>query len=439
MADKAKPWRIDISGRRRLLDAFFKIDEVTVSHQQFDGEMSPERAFLVFERGDAVAALLHDEERRKIIVVNQFRLPTLNKGHNGGGWLIEAVAGMIRGDAEGKPAETPLECLTREVLEETGYQITEATPISTFFSSPGGSTEMIYLYYASVRRTERIKEGGGVKEDGEDIEIVEIDLDVFFDRLTAREFEDPKLIIAGQWLMARRASSRAEYDPDNSKTYKYKLKGSKDVIVGIKTGDIAATRGCDVWVNSENTDMMMDRFFGRSVSATIRFLGAQRHSNGQDVEKDTIGRALLDALGDRSYVAPASVIETTSGSLANAPYYVKRIFHVAAVQGRMGQGKSGQGLTATLKTLAQCMDNVLAEIAAKKYRSVLVPMLATGQGGHPVQDVAPVLVERALAFLKSRPKSPLKEIYFLAYSVGDKEDLQRELANSKVLESLPQE
>jgi len=431
MVENAKPWRVETSSRKRLLDAFFKVDEITVSHQQFNGEMSPERAYLVFERGDAAAALLYDEDRRKIIAVNQFRLPTLQKGR-GGGWLVEAAAGMIRSGEDGKLKETPLDCLKREILEETGYQVSQAIPIATFFSSPGGSTEVIYLYYASVRRTEKIEEGGGLKEDGEDIEVVEIDLDQFFDRLTAHEFEDPKLIIAGQWLLARRASVRAEFDVGVSKTFKYKVKSGKDLFLKIKTGDIRATRGTDVWVNSENTDMMMDRFFGKSVSATIRYLGAKKHENGQDIEEDTIGRALAYKLGDRNYVAPASVIETTSGALEGPPYYVKRIFHVAAVKGRIGEG-----LSASLKTVGECMENVLTEISrVKRYQSVLVPMLATGQGGYPVQEVAPILVERALAYFKARPKSSLREICFLAYSVGDKEVLEREMGNSPELEYL---
>ncbi|HZV20112.1 MAG TPA: NUDIX hydrolase [Hyphomicrobiales bacterium] len=204
MTDTNRPGRVEIHKQERLLDDFFKVDAVTVSHEQFLGGMSPPRRSLVFERGDAVAALLYDPERRKVIAVNQFRLPTRGKG-GGEGWLIEAVAGMIPVDKEGKQLETPLQCLIREVREETGYQLTEATPIFTFFSSPGGSTELIYLYYAEIRETAKMAEGGGLKESGEDIEIVEYDIGDFFKRLAAGEFQDPKLIIAGQWLMARRA------------------------------------------------------------------------------------------------------------------------------------------------------------------------------------------------------------------------------------------
>ncbi len=204
MVENKKPQRVEITKRRRLLDAFFKADEVTVSHEQFNGEMSPPRPYLVFERGDAVAALLYDPGRRKVITVNQFRLPTLEKGR-GGGWLIEAVAGMIHDSVDSNPEETPLSCLLREVEEETGYRIAGAELIFTFFSSPGGSTERIFLYYAEVKEIDKVAKGGGLEADGEDIQIVEFDTDDFFAKLIAGEFEDPKLIISGQWLMAKHA------------------------------------------------------------------------------------------------------------------------------------------------------------------------------------------------------------------------------------------
>jgi nudix-type nucleoside diphosphatase (YffH/AdpP family) len=202
MAEDKKAKRVEILGRKRLLDAFFKVDEVTVSHETFGGEMSKPRPYLVLERGDAVAALLYDPDRQKVITVCQFRLPTVEKSKDGG-WLIEAVAGMIDGSADGTPEETPLACLVREVEEETGYKISEAYPICNFYSSPGGSGERIYLFYAEVRECDKVGQGGGLAGDGEDIQIVEFDRESFFAKLMAGEFEDPKLIIAGLWLMAK--------------------------------------------------------------------------------------------------------------------------------------------------------------------------------------------------------------------------------------------
>lgn len=206
MTENAKPSRVEIVKQERLLDAFFRVDKITVSHELFSGAMSEPRPFLVMDRGDAVAALLYDPERRKVIAVNQFRLPTLGKGQ-GGGWLVEAVAGMIETREDGSFAETPLETLIREVQEETGYHIAEAKHLCTFFSSPGGSTERTFLFYAEVREADKLSDGCGLEAEGEDIAIIEFDLAEFFAKLNAGGFEDAKLIMAGFWLMAQHAQA----------------------------------------------------------------------------------------------------------------------------------------------------------------------------------------------------------------------------------------
>ena len=185
--------------KRRLFDDFLKIDEMTVAFQQTDGQMSPHRRVLVLERGDAVAALLFDRGRGEVIAIEQFRAPTLGKGQ-GGGWLLEAAAGML------EPGETPEQALAREVHEETGYEVSRLTPVATFFSSPGGSSERIFLYCAEVTAAQQVGAGGGVAGEGENIRLVRLGLAELRRRLDALEFEDPKLIIAGQWLLGSLAA-----------------------------------------------------------------------------------------------------------------------------------------------------------------------------------------------------------------------------------------
>ncbi len=194
--------KVEISGPETLFydqASKFKIQKALVSHEQFDGSMSPNNRRLIFDRGDAAAGLLYDPRRRKVIAVNQFRVPTFGKG-SGGGWITETVAGMIGPHPDESRMETPHECLVRETFEETGYHLTHATPIATFFASPGGSNELIYLFYAEVSETAKASDGGGLKSEGEDIQVVEIDRDDFFRKLSIGEFQDPKLIIAGLWF-----------------------------------------------------------------------------------------------------------------------------------------------------------------------------------------------------------------------------------------------
>jgi ADP-ribose pyrophosphatase len=182
---------VKVHRRTRIFDDFFQIDELIVSHMQRDGTMSAEQRRLVFERGDSAAVLILNTDAQRVVLVEQFKAPTLGKGL-GGGWITEAVAGMVDRD------ETAETAAIREAMEETGYRLRELTPIATFFSSPGGTSERICLYYAPVCDTDKIGDGGGI--DDEDIEVKSIPVDELFAMLAANRIEDPKLLIAALWL-----------------------------------------------------------------------------------------------------------------------------------------------------------------------------------------------------------------------------------------------
>src|SRR5262245_21102407 len=108
------------------------------------------------------------------------------------GWIMEAVAGMI------DIGETAEEAIIRETLEETGYRISKPELICKFFSSPGGTSERIFLYFSEVREADRIGEGGGVP--GEDVRVVRRSTHELFAQLERCQIEDPKLAIAAYWL-----------------------------------------------------------------------------------------------------------------------------------------------------------------------------------------------------------------------------------------------
>ena len=190
--------RVEIRSQKRLFDDFFKIDELVLAHERYDGGMSGDERRLVFERGDAVAVLLFDAEARAVVLVEQFRPPTLiahrrDNPASMDGWIIELVAGMI--DA----GETAGQAAIREVFEETGYRIANPRPIGKYFSSPGGSDERFYLYFAMVGEAQRQARGGGL--DGqEDIKVLQLKVDDLFDRLARGAIDDPKLAIAAYWL-----------------------------------------------------------------------------------------------------------------------------------------------------------------------------------------------------------------------------------------------
>jgi len=186
-----------IERERRVFDDFFKIDEFLVSHEQIDGTMGAGQRRLVFERGDAVAVLLLNADMKSVVLVEQFRVAALvgrrrDDRSTTDGWITETVAGVI--DAN----ETPEAVAIRETFEETGYQIRQPQLISRFFSSPGGTSERIFLYFAEVTDADRIGNGGGIGD--EDIKIVRLTTDELFGRLSQGSIEDPKLLIGAYWL-----------------------------------------------------------------------------------------------------------------------------------------------------------------------------------------------------------------------------------------------
>lgn len=194
------PRRVEIRKQARLFDDVFKIDEVVVSHERFDGTMSPGERELVFERGDSVAVLLHNRDQKSAVVLEQFRLPALiarrrDNPLTSDGWITEAIAGRV------EPNETPQAAAIRETMEETGYDVRHFQRIATFFSSPGGTSERIFLLFAEVRDADRTGPGGGI--DNEDTEVVHVPLDVLFEWLAQGVIEDPKLAMAAYWLQAR--------------------------------------------------------------------------------------------------------------------------------------------------------------------------------------------------------------------------------------------
>jgi nudix-type nucleoside diphosphatase (YffH/AdpP family) len=170
----------------------FKIEEITL--QKGDKEIKRQ----VFDRGNAIAALVYNTETKKFIFVEQYRVPAE-------GVLLEIVAGGIEEN------EKPQDAVKREIAEELGYKVDKITHIKDFYVSPGGNREITALFYVEV--SEKISEGGGV--DDEDIKIVEaVDLglngnvifEMFDDGRIVPPYQmiDAKSIVAINWWVGNK-------------------------------------------------------------------------------------------------------------------------------------------------------------------------------------------------------------------------------------------
>lgn len=155
----------------------------------------------VFDRRHAAAILLHNIERDTVTLVRQLRIAAHLSGEYP--YLLEAPAGFI------DDGETALQAALREAEEETGYKITKATPAFAAFMSPGSVTEKLHGFYAAVTDADRITAGGGLDNEQEDLEVVELAFAEAMEMVEAGEIIDAKTIMLLQWAALRRSNKDA--------------------------------------------------------------------------------------------------------------------------------------------------------------------------------------------------------------------------------------
>ena len=150
-----------------LSDNWYVLRKVTCSLRRRDGQwqtMSRE----AYDRGNGAALLLFDPRRSTVVLTRQFRLPAFLNGC-ADGLLIETCAGLLDGD-------DPETCIRREAEEETGYRVRQPRKVFEAYMSPGSVTEKLHLFVAEYEPGDRIRSGGGLEGEGEDIEVIEMPL-----------------------------------------------------------------------------------------------------------------------------------------------------------------------------------------------------------------------------------------------------------------------
>lgn len=173
-----------------LSDDWAVLKKVTYEYHNRDGSWGV-HVREAYDRGDGVTILLYDPAKRTIILTEQFRLPTYLKG-NPEGLMIESCAGKL-------DEKDPKECIIREVLEETGYEIQNPQKIFELFMSPGSVTEIIHFYLSPVGPEMKKNAGGGLATEQENIEVLEIEFQAAMDMVRSGEIKDAKTVILLQY------------------------------------------------------------------------------------------------------------------------------------------------------------------------------------------------------------------------------------------------
>jgi len=143
-----------------------------------------------YDRGNGATALLYNLARRTVLLVRQFRFPAYANGHHG--FLIETPAGLLEG------AE-PAARMRAEIEEETGYRVETLRPVYAPFMSPGSVTERVHCFVGAYATHDQVGPGGGLPEEGEDIEVLELDIDHALSMIERGEIVDGKTIMLLQY------------------------------------------------------------------------------------------------------------------------------------------------------------------------------------------------------------------------------------------------
>ncbi len=196
----------------------------------------------------------------------------------------------------------------------------------------------------------------------------------------------------------------------------YQLVDRPSGSIGLVAGGLDLVTFADVWVNSENVEMQMARYYDRSVSGVIRYLGG-RHDSAGEVVEDVIGRALAARMEGRRSVPLGTVLDTEPGDLAGA-HHVKRVLHVAVAVGEFGRGYGPAGdIGGCVRAVLRCAERLAEE--AEDIRSVLLPLLGSGSARGSLDTVVPAVLDAVADHLECHPGSRITRVYLIAYTKGE--------------------
>ena len=182
--------RVKIQTTEILSDNWYVLNKVTYDYQKKDGAWET-HAREAYDRGNGATILLYNKTNKTVILPRQFRLPTYING-NDSGMLIEACAGLL-------DKNNPEDCIKKETEEETGYRISKVEKIFESYMSPGSVTEILYFFVAEYDKAMKVSEGGGLEEEQENIEVLELNFEEAYGMIQTGEIKDGKTIMLLQY------------------------------------------------------------------------------------------------------------------------------------------------------------------------------------------------------------------------------------------------
>jgi nudix-type nucleoside diphosphatase (YffH/AdpP family) len=181
--------RIRVKDVRVLSDNHYTLKTTTLEWRRADGEWQTQHRE-TYDRGNGAALLPYNLARRTVMLVKQFRYPAYVNGCDD--LLIEAAAGLLDN-------ESPENRIRAEAEEEIGYRLRDIRKIFEAYMSPGSVTEKLHFFVGEYQPDMKIGSGGGNADEGEDIEVLELEIDEALAMIADGRIMDAKTIMLLQW------------------------------------------------------------------------------------------------------------------------------------------------------------------------------------------------------------------------------------------------
>lgn len=182
---QSKRAEVRITDSKVLSDDWYTLKKFTFDLRRQNGEWQRQNRE-VYDRGNGATILLYNRAKQTVVLTRQFRFPVFINGHEDN--LIEAAAGLLDN-------MDPERRIKAEAEEETGYRIENVQKIFEAYMSPGSVTEKLYFYIAEYHADDKVSQGGGLEDEGEDIEVLELTIDEALSAIESGVIVDAKTIM----------------------------------------------------------------------------------------------------------------------------------------------------------------------------------------------------------------------------------------------------
>ena len=173
-------------GKGRLMSVSFE-------QRRRDGNWQ-QRKREIYDNGNSAVVLPYDPDRNTVLLTGQLRLPIyLQDG-------IERSAEACAGKLDGETAERRI---VKEMEEELGYHVETVERLFELYVSPAAIIEKITYFTCVYSPADKVSEGGGLPEEGEDIEVIEMTLEQAAAMVASGDIIDAKTVVLIQYLRER--------------------------------------------------------------------------------------------------------------------------------------------------------------------------------------------------------------------------------------------